>query len=178
MRKVTGIPKAPETANEGVPDTNRVDPAPEMARNRHLTNPGKSVTADTDPIDPAPLPETPENGKISVPGKSIYRRYSELQHAYIKLKAENEMLKHPRRTPEQIERELLNIERFLGTMGDSEGAVTAANLYNEDFFAGQYDSKFKVPLLKILLNKYRGAEPLIVPTYNYWIALLEKEQTV
>lgn len=99
-------------------------------------------------------------------------------HKYLKLQYEVQDLKRPRRTQEQIERQIAAIQRFLGTMNDSEGAVTAANLYNEDFFAGEYDSKFKVPLLILLTNKYRSAEPLIVPTYNYWVSLLEKEQTV
>lgn len=185
MRQVTAKsqPAKPVLAEEqGVPDSNRVDPAPETAGKSGpdggLTTARNSATADAAPVETLPLTPTPESDTMVPASKSIYRRYSELMHKYLKLQYELQDMKRPRRTQEQIERQIAAIQRFLGTMNDSEGAVTAANLYNEDFFAGEYDSKFKVPLLKLLTEKYRGAEPLIVPTYNYWVSLLEKEQTV
>jgi hypothetical protein len=125
-------------------------------------------------------PEGSDSGimKVPVDGKSIYRRYSELQHENFKLRRLLSEMQSPTRTPEQMERQLAGIRAFFASMNDSEGAVTAANLYGSAYFKTEQDSKFRVALLDFLLGKFSGAEPLIVPTYNYWVSLHDKEKAI
>lgn len=149
------------------------------AQTQGLTRPRiRAMAADEafkDITDGGELTKPPVPATIVATPKPLSRLYLELLHKYYKLKLDMQRLQSPSRTPEEIERQLAAIRRFFATLSDSEGAVTAANLYHREFFAGELDSKYRVALLTWLVTRFSHAEPLITGVYNFWTMLLEKE---
>lgn len=125
--------------------------------------------------DGGTLTKPPVSVTIDATPKSMSRLYAELLLKYYRLKFDMQRRQSPLRTPEQIERQLAAIRRFFATMNDSEGAVTASNMYTREFFDIELDSKFRVALLTWLTTRFSHAEPLITGVYNFWTSLLEKE---
>jgi hypothetical protein len=135
------------------------------------TNPRKSQTTAAD----ADLTKPPISGTIESAPKSLARKYSDLRGKYIKLQQELHLAQHPIRSPQEVERQIAGIGRYFASLNVSEGAVTASNLYNAEFFRTEYDPKYRVALLQWLVERFSKAEPLITGTYNMWTMLLEKE---
>jgi hypothetical protein len=66
-------------------------------------------------------------------------------------------------------RTLQSIERFLGEMPKTSGAVTCAGLYSEAFFKNvRSDKTFCVAVATLLKDYYKNDLSLIEPTYAMW----------
>lgn len=93
----------------------------------------------------------------------------------LRLQAEVRALKDPPLSEEELDTAINGIQQFFATMNAARGAVTAANLYNKDYFAKIYDARFRKRLLAFLLEKFEKDQLMIEGTYNFWQALSEAQ---
>jgi hypothetical protein len=97
-----------------------------------------------------------------------------LLDSYLRLQAENKALKNPPLTQEERESRMLAVKTYFATMNDSQGAVSAANLYGVDYFDNFIDSDYAKELLDYLLEQFKVASILIEATYINWEILRGK----
>ncbi len=107
---------------------------------------------------------------------NIYRKYNKLLRENLKLREELRRALSPIKSRKDAERMLSSVKRFFSGMNDAQGAVTAAGLYDTTYFAEMHDQGFRKMLLTYLLERFEKCEPLIVPTYDFWISLAEKDK--
>lgn len=97
--------------------------------------------------------------------------YMQLRTKYLQLQAAYNALKNPPLSHEEREKRMAGIRAYFDAENSAKGAVTAANLYNAEFFKEGIDPEFKRELLAYLLERFNTDSAIIDGTYNLWIEL-------
>jgi len=100
---------------------------------------------------------------------------ADLMTQNLRLRREVMELKDPPFNEDELEAALARLSSFFGEMNSARGAVTAANLYNREYFNRVFDLRFRSMLLDFLVEKFEKDQLMIEGTYDFWVQL--KAQT-
>ncbi len=93
---------------------------------------------------------------------------STLLDKYLELRAELMAIKSPVLSGAERDSKMSDVKAFFSGMNDSQGAVTAANLYTKEYLLSLADLSYRNELLDFLLDSFLKASILIEDTYNMW----------
>ena len=101
-------------------------------------------------------------------------QYNKIKGELRRVKSKMQLMQHPQKSQEEIDRIMLDLRNFVTSMPLEQGAVTCANLYNAAFFADIYDPLLTGRICFTLVETYKLNSALIESTFALWESLQNK----